>query len=116
MQPLIKILLSALIIFAVGELAKRSTSFGALLASLPLLSILAMLWLWRDTHDAARIARLSTGIFWLVLPSLVLFALLPALLLRWNFSFPVALAVASSATVVTYFALLALLKIFGVQI
>ncbi len=116
MQPLIKILLSALLIFAVSEIAKRSSLFGALVASLPTVSMLAMIWLWRDTHDAVRLARFSTGVFWLALPSLVLFALLPALLLRWNFSFPVALALASSATVVTYFAMLAFLKSFGVQL
>lgn len=116
MQPLIKILISALLIFAVSEIAKRSSLVGALVASLPIVSILAMIWLWRDTHDVIRLARFSTGVFWLVLPSLVLFALLPTLLLRWNFSFPVALAIASSATVVTYLAMLAVLKQFGVQI
>jgi hypothetical protein len=116
MQPLIKILISALLVFAVSEIAKRSSLLGALVASLPIISILAMIWLWRDTHDVIRLARFSTGVFWLVLPSLVLFALLPALLLRWNFSFPAALAIASSATIVTYLAMLAMLKHFGVQI
>jgi len=116
MQSLIKILISALLIFAVAQIAKRSSLFGALVASLPTVSILAMIWLWRETHDAARLARFSAGVFWLVLPSLVLFALFPALLLRWHFSFPVALTIASLATVVTYLAMLAMLKTFGVQI
>jgi len=116
MQPLIKILLSALIIFAVSEIAKRSSLFGALIASLPTISILAMIWLWRDTHDATRIARLSSGIFWLVIPSLVLFALLPVLLQRCHFTFPVALAIACSATVLAYLAMLAFLKAFRGQL
>ncbi len=116
MQPFLKIIISALIIFAVAELAKRSSGFGSLLASLPLISVLSMIWLWRDTHDPVRIARLSSGIFWLVIPSLVLFAILPALLLRWHFTFPVALALACSATVATYLAMLAMLKALGVQI
>ena len=116
MQSLLKILLSALLIYGVSELAKRSSVLGALTASLPLISILAMIWLWHDTHDAVRVARLSYGIFWLVLPSLVLFVLLPPLLLRWNLAFPVALAIACAATVVCYFALFAVLKWRHIQI
>ncbi|MBA2243106.1 MAG: DUF3147 family protein [Chthoniobacterales bacterium] len=116
MQPLIKILISALLIFAVSEIAQRNSVVGALVASLPIVSIVAMIWLWRDTHDAARLARFSAGVFWLVIPSLVLFAFLPVLLLRCNFTFPVALAIACSATVLTYLAMLAALKTFGVQI
>ena len=91
-------------------MAKRSSLFGALIASLPIISILAIIWLWHDTHDAVRVARLSRGIFWLVLPSLILFALLPPLLLRWKVAFPLALAIACAATVVCYFALFAVLK------
>lgn len=64
----------------VSEVSKRSTMLGGLLASLPLASYLAMIWLWIDTRHTAKIAALSTSIFWLVLPSLVLFLLLPVLL------------------------------------
>jgi hypothetical protein len=116
MQPLLKILISALLIFAISELSKRSSFAGALLASLPLVSIMAMIWLWRDTHDAARIAQFSTGVFWLVLPSLVLFALLPPLLTRWQVAFPLALTLACAATIVAYFLTAAVLKRFGIQI
>ena len=103
-------------IYGVSEVAKRSSLFGALIASLPIISIVAMIWLWHDTHDAVRVARLSRGIFWLVLPSLVLFALLPPLLLRWNLAFPLALAIACAATVVCYFALFAVLKWRHIQV
>ena len=116
MQPLIKILLSALLIYGVSELAKRSSVLGAMTASLPLISILAMIWLWHDTHDTVRVARLSRGIFWLVLPSLVLFALLPPLLLRWHLTFPLALAIGCAATVVCYFVLFAVLKRLHIEI
>ena len=115
-QPILKILVSAFLIFAISELAKRSSFFGALIASLPLVSILAMIWLWRDTHDASRLAQFSTGVFWLVLPSLVLFALLPPLLTRWHFSFPSALAIACAATTVVYFLAAAVLRRFGIHI
>jgi hypothetical protein len=116
MQPILKILISAVLIFIISEVAKRSSFFGALIASLPLVSILAMIWLWRDTHDASRLAQFSTGVFWLVLPSLVLFALLPPLLTRWRFGFPVALVIGCAAMVLAYFLAAALLKRFGIRI
>jgi hypothetical protein len=116
MQPAFKIVISAVLIFVISELAKRSSFFGALVASLPLVSILAMIWLWRDTHDAVRLAQFSSGVFWLVLPSLVLFALLPPLLTRWQLGFPIALAIACAATVLAYFVAAAVLKRFGMHI
>ena len=69
---IVKALISGLLIAAISELAKRSPGIGALVASLPLVSILAMIWLWRDTGDTARIADLAYSTFWLVLPSLPL--------------------------------------------
>ena len=79
-QYIIKVVISAVIIVAVSEVSKRSSFLGGLLASLPLTSFLAMLWLYHDTKDGAKVAALSTSIFWLVLPSLVFFIALPALL------------------------------------
>lgn len=78
----IKALLSGIIIAAVSEIAKRWPGFGALVASLPLISILGMLWLWRDTRDIARMASHAEGTFWFVLPSLPMFLLIPFLLRR----------------------------------
>ena len=75
-----KTLISAVIIVAISELARRSSFAGALLASLPLVSVLAMVWLYIDTRDSAQVAALSTGVFWLVLPSLGFFLCLPLLL------------------------------------
>lgn len=83
---IVKAALSGVIVAAVSEIAKRSPGFGALVASLPLVSILAMIWLWRDTGDAERIAALAQSTFWLVLPSLPLFLVLP-LLLRHGLTF-----------------------------
>ena len=94
---LIKIGLSAFIIAAVSEIAKRSTVFGALIASLPLTSLLAMIWLYQDTKNAQKIAALSGEIFWLVLPSLLLFIVLPVLIRRGMHFYP-ALGVACGAT------------------
>ncbi len=82
----IKAAVSGVIVAAISEIARRSPGFGALVASLPLVSILGMIWLWRDTSDATRLADHAQATFWLVLPSLPMFLLLPALLRRgWDF-------------------------------
>ena len=86
MLYIIKVLISALLIVAVSEVSKRSGLLGALLASLPLVSLLGILWLYWDTKNVQKAAELSTGIFWLVIPSLSFFALFPLLLkLKWSF-------------------------------
>jgi hypothetical protein len=78
----IKALISGAIVAAVSEIAKRYPGFGGLVASLPLVSVLGMIWLWRDTHDPENMARHATGTFWFVLPSLPMFLLIPTLLRR----------------------------------
>ena len=88
----IKTLLSALIIALISEIARRSPGFAALVASLPLVSILAMIWLWRDTQDVARLAEHSAATFWYVLPSLPMFLVIPALLKRGVGFWPALLA------------------------
>ena len=95
----IKCALSGIIIAAVSEIAKRSPAFGALVVSLPLLSLLSFLWLWRDTGDAERIAGVSETTFWYVLPSLPLFLILPAML-RAGAGFWPSLAASCAVTVI----------------
>jgi hypothetical protein len=85
------------------------------LASLPLSSLLAFVWLYLDTGEVQRVSALSQGIFWLVLPSLVLFIALP-LLLRGGVGFWLSLAISCLATTVAYFGMVRLLGIFGVRI
>lgn len=111
----VKALLSGLIIAAVSEIAKRSPGFGALVASLPLVSVLAVIWLWRDTHDSARIASHLGATFWYVLPSLPMFLAVPALL-RAGVPFWAALAAGCGLTVVLYLALVALAPRFGIAL
>jgi hypothetical protein len=83
---ILKAVLSGVIVMIVSEVARRSPGLGALIASLPLVSILAMIWLWRDTDDPARIAAHAEATFWLVLPTLPMFLALPFLLRRgWEF-------------------------------
>ena len=98
---LVKALLSGIIIAAVSEIAKRSPGFGALVASLPLVSLLGMIWLWRDTGDPVRMAAHAEATFWFVLPSLPMFLLIP-IMLRQGFSFWVALLAGCVLTVLLY--------------
>ncbi|MES2035542.1 MAG: DUF3147 family protein [Pseudomonadota bacterium] len=88
----IKALVSGAIVAAVSEIAKRYPGFGGLLASLPLVSVLGMIWLWRDTRDPERMAAHAGATFWFVLPSLPMFLLIPMLLKRGVSFWPALLA------------------------
>ena len=113
LQYAIKVLVTAVV--AVSELAKRSSFWGAVLASLPLTSLLAFAWLYRGTGNVQAIASLSYGIFWLVLASLPLFLILPALL-RNGVGFWQAFAASCVATAALYFGLVWILGRFGVRL
>jgi hypothetical protein len=114
MYFLVKVLITALVVAGVSELGKRSTALGAVLASLPLTSILAMIWLYRDTQSVEKVSELSTSIFWMVLPSLVFFLALP-LILKTGARFGVALAASCLLMFGTYTAYLWVLKRLGIQ-
>ena len=113
-QYVLKIAVSAVVLVAVAEIAKRNAFWAAALASLPLTSLLAFVWLHLETGEAEKVASLSLNIFWLVLPSLVLFVVLP-LLLRAGWSFWASLAAASAATAGAYAAMMWLLSRAGLQ-
>jgi hypothetical protein len=114
-QYVVKIAVTALLVVAISELSKRSSFAGALLASIPITSVLAMTWLYADTHDVAQVEALSRSVFWLVLPSLTLFLVLPVLLQR-GIGFYAALAASTSATVLVYFAGIAVARHLGFRI
>lgn len=97
----IKVLLSAVLVVVVSEVAKRSSLFGALIASLPLTSILAMVWLYLDTGDSAKVGSLASDILWLIIPSLLFFVALPVLL-RHGIPFGWSLTLSIVATAVAY--------------
>lgn len=115
MQFLLKVILSALIVAGVSELGQRYTLFAAVLASLPLTSILAITWLYYDTRDTAQVMQLTQSIFWVVLPSLVFFLVLP-LLLKAGVGFFSALLASSAVMVVTYWLYTLLLTRLGVRL
>ena len=97
----IKAAISGIIVALISEVAKRFPGVGGLIASLPLLSVLGMIWLWRDTRDPGHISAFSTGAFWFVLPSLPMLLLIPALLKRGVTFWP-ALAAGCVLTFVLY--------------
>ena len=110
-----KVIVSAVIIVVVSEVAKVSAGLGALIKSLPLVSILAMIWLYVDTRDNGIIAELSVSTFWLVLPTLPMFLVLPWLL-RQGWEFYGALATSIGVMAACYLAAVPLLARVGVSI
>lgn len=111
----LKALLSGVIIMAVSEIARRSPAFGALVASLPLVSLLAIIWLWRDTGDTKRIADHAEATFWYVLPSLPMFLALPSML-RNGVPFWWALLSSCVLTFVLYLGTVIVAARFGVHL
>ena len=97
----IKAALSGIIIAIVSEVAKRNPGFGALIASLPLISVLGIIWLWRDKPDAGTMAAHVEATFWFVLPSLPMFLLIP-LMLRNGIGFWASLVAGCALTVALY--------------
>lgn len=111
----LKATISGLLIAAVSTLAKRYPGFGALVASLPLVSVLGMIWLWRDRPDAENMAAHAGATFWYVLPSLPMFLVIP-LLLRAGVGFAPALVAGCVLTMVLYLAMVVVLARFGITL
>jgi hypothetical protein len=112
---LVKSAISGIIIMLVSETARRSPSVGGLIASLPLISILGIIWLWQETGDAERIAAHAQATFWFVLPTLPMFLLLP-FMLRSGINFWLALGIACAVTVALYSFTFWLLPKIGIKI
>lgn len=112
---ILKCVLSGIIVAVVSEVAKRSPALGALIASLPLVSLLGMIWLWRDTGDPARIANHAESTFWYVLPSLPMFLVLPALL-RAGIGFWPSIGAGCALTIMLYLVTAWSLARFGINL
>ena len=111
----LKATLSGILIAVASTLAKRYPGAGALVASLPLVSVLGMIWLWGEKPDTANMAAHAQATFWYVLPSLPMFLLIPALL-RGGVSFWLALAAGCVLTIVLYLGMTWLGPRFGLQL
>lgn len=114
MQYFLKVIITALVIVGIAELGKKFSPLAAILASLPLTSILAMVWLYVNTQDIQKVIDLSSHIFWAVLPSLIFFIVLP-ILLRNGIRFSIAMAVSTVIMFISYSVYLVLLQRLGVK-
>lgn len=112
---LVKAAVSGVLIAIISEVSRRNPGWGGLLASLPLTSLIAMIWLWRDTGDPQRIAAQSVSTFWFVLPSLPLFMIIP-FLIRSGWGFWPAVLIACAITLGLYAAMFAFSARLGIRL
>lgn len=111
----VKILVSALLITGISEISKRSTFWGGILASIPFISVIAFIWLYSDTKSVEKISQLSTSVFWLVIPSLSMFLILPYML-KLKLDFYLALSVSIVVMILCYYAMIFILAKFDIKI
>jgi len=110
-----KIIITSIIIILVSEISKQNSFFASILASIPLISVMAMIWLYVDTKDISKVIELSRGIFWLVIPSLTLFIIFP-ILLKFGINFYVSLTTSILVTVISYYFVVIVLNEFGIKL
>ena len=111
----VKILVTTVLIVIISEISKRSTLVGSILASVPLVSVLAMMWLYVDTKDIHKISTLSMSIFWLVIPSLALFVSLPVLLKK-EVNFYLSMSLSVFITICCYYLMILVLGKAGIKL
>jgi len=109
-----KYLITAAIVVAVSEIAKRSDKLGALLVALPLVTILTMVWLYIEKQPMEKIANHAWYTFWYVVPTLPMFLIFPALLQRFSFWF--SLLISAVITVICFWLLVLVVKNFGIDL
>ncbi|MFM2390843.1 MAG: hypothetical protein RLZZ437_2398 [Pseudomonadota bacterium] len=112
---IIKAAISGILIALASEVARRQPGIGALIASLPLVSVLGMIWLWRDTQDPIKLADHAQATLWFVAPSLPMFVLIPALLRRGMGFWP-ALMLGCTLTVMLYLAVMLIARRLGISL
>lgn len=109
-----KYLLTAAMVVLISEIAKRSDKLGAFIAALPLVTVLALIWLYVEHAPQEKIANHAWYTFWYVLPTLPMFLLFPWLLARWGF-WP-ALGACVVVTVICFSAFALVLRRFGIHL
>ena len=112
---IIKFILTALIVVIVSEIAKRSSLLAGILASIPLTSFLAFVWLYWDTKDPGKVIDLSNSIMLMIIPSFTFFIVLP-LSLKLNLTFFLSITSAVISTTIVYWIYLSILNKFNISI
>lgn len=115
LQLIVKAAISGVLVAIVAEVSKRFPGIGGLVASLPLVSVLAMIWLWHDTGDSERLADHAIGTLWFVLPSLPMFVLIPSMLRR-GFGFWSSLSAGCLLTIALYALMVVLAPRIGIKL
>jgi hypothetical protein len=110
-----KALLAGAMIAAISEIGKRLPATAAIVASLPLVSVLGMIFLWHAKPDSENMAVHVQATFWYVLPSLPMFLLIP-LMLRAGANFWIALGVGCAITVGLYLLMVHFGPRFGLRV
>jgi len=115
MQYLImKYLITAGVVVLVSEFAKRRDKLGGLIAALPMVTVLTLIWLYVEQQPASKIANHAYYTFWYVLPTLPMFLLFPYLLPKFGFVFTLISCVILTIVVFLLFALV--VKKFGIDL
>ena len=109
-----KYLLTAAVIVAASELAKRSDKLGALIVALPLVTIMAMGWLYIEKQPIEKIANHAWYTFWYVMPTLPMFLIFPTLLHRLGF-WP-ALLISACITIICFGIFAVIVRAFGINL
>jgi hypothetical protein len=112
---LIKVFSSAIMVAIIAEIGRRSSFAAALLAAFHVTTILALIWLYIDTQNTARVAMVAQNTFWLIIPSLVFFAVFP-ILLKMGWEFAPAMLTAMAVTAVGFFGFIYIAARFGINL
>ncbi|WP_197463358.1 MULTISPECIES: DUF3147 family protein [unclassified Alcanivorax] len=115
MMPLyLKYLITAALVVLISEVARHSDRLGALIGALPLVTLLAMFWLYMGNQPSEKIGNHAWYTFWYVIPTLPMFALFPFMLDRWGFLASMGCSVL--LTVGCFVVLGLLVRPFGIEI
>lgn len=118
MHPALKVLITAVLIVIISEVSKRTGYLGGLIASLPLVSYLSIIWLYVERDNEAKaievISQHSISVFWFVLPTLPFFVILPLLLKQMHFA--AAMAVSTAIMFACYAGTMWALGRFGIEV
>lgn len=109
-----KIIITTLLIVLISEITKRNSLIGTLLAAVPLVSILAMTWMYVDTNSSDSAVEFSNKIIWLITPSMTLFILFP-ILVKKGMSFYPSMAISVVSTIIAYYLMILILEKFGIK-
>jgi len=111
----IKVFISSAIIVLVSEIAKKDNIIGGLIASIPIVSVLSMIWLYIDTNDIDKVKALANGILWMIFPSMSFFIVLP-ILINCGIKFYLSLTISILITMVCYLSTISFMNYFGFKV